>query len=139
SSDQITHKFRKPIIAPFRPPIFDHHILAFDVPRLIQATPKGDYPRSWFGFRRSSVKQSNHRHRRLLRARHDRPPRRAAEQRNEVAPPDHSITSSAMASSVDGTVRPRMRAVSTLMTSSNLVACTTGKSEGFSPLRMRPA
>jgi hypothetical protein len=36
-------------------------------------------------------------------------------------------------------VRPRMRVVSTLMTSSNLVACTTGKSAGFSPLRIRPA
>ena len=50
----------------------------------------------------------------------------------------YSITSSAVASSDDGTVRPRMRAVTTLMTSSNLVACTTGKSAGFSPLRMRP-
>ena len=50
----------------------------------------------------------------------------------------YSITSSVVASSDDGTVRPRMRAVSTLMTSSNLVACTTGKSAGFSPLRMRP-
>ena len=50
-----------------------------------------------------------------------------------------SMTSSATASSVDGTVRPRMRVVSTLMTSSNLVACTTGKSAGFSPLRIRPA
>src|SRR5262249_56359612 len=53
--------------------------------------------------------------------------------------PLYSITSSAMARSDGVTVRPSIRAVSALMTSSNLVACTTGKSAGFSPLRMRPA
>src|SRR5262249_41532583 len=40
----------------------------------------------------------------LLRARRERPCRRAAEQRDELAAP-HSITSSARASSVGGTVR----------------------------------
>ena len=50
----------------------------------------------------------------------------------------HSITSSATASSDGGTVRPSIRAVAVLMTSSSLVACTTGKSAGFAPLRMRP-
>ena len=44
----------------------------------------------------------------------------------------------ARASKVGGTVRPSILAVSTLMTSSNLLACTTGKSAGFAPLRMRP-
>src|SRR5262245_21119563 len=41
------------------------------------------------------------RHRRLLRARRERPrrSRRTAEQRHELAPSDHSITSSARASS----------------------------------------
>src|SRR5262249_25752565 len=51
----------------------------------------------------------------------------------------HSITSSVMASSCGGTVRPSRRAVSALMTSSNLLDCTTGRSAGFVPLRMRPA
>ena len=75
----------------------------------------------------------------LLRARRERPRRRrAAEQRDELAPP-HSITSSARASSVGGTSRPSALAVLRLMTSSNLVACTTGRSAGFAPLRMRPA
>jgi hypothetical protein len=50
----------------------------------------------------------------------------------------YSITSSAATSSLSGTVTPSIRAVSALMTSSNLLACTTGKSEGFAPLRMRP-
>jgi hypothetical protein len=51
----------------------------------------------------------------------------------------HSITSSAMVSSEGGTVRPNMRAVVLLMTSSNLVDCATGKSPGFAPLSTRPA
>jgi hypothetical protein len=51
---------------------------------------------------------------------------------------DYSITSSARASSVGGTSRPSIRAVWALMTSSNLLACTTGRSAGLAPLRMRP-
>src|SRR4029453_15154347 len=50
----------------------------------------------------------------------------------------HSIPSSAVASSVAGTLRPSALAVLRLITSSNFVACITGKSAGFSPLRMRP-
>ena len=50
----------------------------------------------------------------------------------------HSITSSAVASSVGGTVRPSILAVWALMTSSNLTDCTTGKSAGLAPLRIRP-
>ena len=73
----------------------------------------------------------------LLRARRERPRgSRAAEQRDELAPP-HSITSSARASSVGGTVRPSAFAVLRLITSSYLVGACTGRSAGFSPLRMR--
>src|SRR5438309_11701467 len=50
----------------------------------------------------------------------------------------HSITSSARASSVDGTSIPSAWAVCRLMTNSNVVGCITGRSDGFSPLRMRP-
>src|SRR5262249_40024568 len=80
-----------------------------------------------------------HRVRRIgLRKRRNRPRRRSApEQRDELAPP-HSITSSAVAMSVGGTARPSIRAVWALITSSNLVDCTTGRSAGFAPLRMRP-
>ena len=48
----------------------------------------------------------------------------------------YSITSSAWASSVAGTVRPSALAVLRLMTSSNLVGCWTGKSDGLAPLRI---
>src|SRR5262245_40540433 len=75
----------------------------------------------------------------VLRLRRDRPRRRrAAEQRQELAPLAHSITSSAVASSEGGTVRRSIRAVEPLITSSNLLDCTTGKSAGLAPLRMRP-
>ena len=62
---------------------------------------------------------------------------RTTEQRNELSAL-HSITSSARASKVEGISRPSIRAVSALMTSSNLVAWITGKSAGFAPLRIRP-
>ena len=51
----------------------------------------------------------------------------------------YSITSSAATSSLSGTARPSILAVPVLMTNSNLVDCTTGKSAGLAPLRMRPA
>ncbi len=49
----------------------------------------------------------------------------------------YSITSSARASRVGGTSRPSALAVLRLITSSNLVGACTGRSAGFSPLRMR--
>src|SRR6476469_8791014 len=62
--------------------------------------------------------------------------RRAAEQRDELAPL-HSITSSAVASSDGGTSRPSAFAVLRLMTSSYLVGACTGRSAAFSPLKIR--
>src|SRR6266849_3254305 len=50
----------------------------------------------------------------------------------------YSITSSARPSSVIGNVRPSALAVFMLMISSTLVDCCTGRSDGFSPLRIRP-
>src|SRR5262245_60082551 len=51
----------------------------------------------------------------------------------------HSITSSARPMSGSGTVMPSAFAVLRLMISSTLVACWTGRSDGFSPLRTLPA
>src|SRR5262249_21759415 len=74
----------------------------------------------------------------LLRARHDRPSRRrTAEQRDELAPPSHSITSSARASSVGGTSRPSALAVLRFTTISYFTGNCTGRSPGFAPRRMR--
>src|SRR6516164_1306785 len=49
----------------------------------------------------------------------------------------YSITSSARPSSDAGTLMPRAFAVLRLITSSYLVGACTGRSAGFSPLRMR--
>jgi hypothetical protein len=50
---------------------------------------------------------------------------------------DHSITSSARASTAGGITRPNAFAVLRLISSSFLVGACTASSEGFSPLRMR--
>src|SRR5262249_50402977 len=56
---------------------------------------------------------------------------------NVRAPLGHSMTSSARASSVAGTSMPSVFAVLRLMTISYFVGACTGRSAGFSPLRMR--
>src|SRR5262249_28272354 len=72
----------------------------------------------------------------MLPARRERPrDRRAAEQRDEVAPL-HSITSSVNASSVGGTSRLIALAVLRLMMNSNLVGACTGRSPGSPPFKM---
>src|SRR5262245_48098038 len=71
----------------------------------------------------------------LLRIRRERPSRRAAEQCDELAP-SHSITSSARSRIDVGNSTPSALAVLRLMTSSNFVACSTGKSPAFAPLRI---
>src|SRR6516164_496965 len=73
----------------------------------------------------------------LLRTRRERPCHRpATEQSDEVAPP-HSITSSARASREGGTVRPAAFAAFRLIIRLYLVGACTGRSAGFSPLRIR--
>jgi hypothetical protein len=71
----------------------------------------------------------------LLRARHEWPRSRSAEQRYELAPV-HSITSSARLSSDGGTSRPSALAVLRLITSSNFVGRSIGRSPGLAPLRI---
>src|SRR5204862_3376534 len=76
---------------------------------------------------------------RLLRRHGDRPCcRRAAEKCDELAPPHHSMTSSARPSSVSGKVRSSILAVLRLITNSTFADRWTGRSAGFSPLRTRP-
>src|SRR5262249_42974489 len=119
------------------PAIFDRDILALDIVGFLQALAKCTQS-VHVHISRCALEEADHRHRRLLRACCERPRRRAAEQPDELAAL-HSITSSAATSSLSGTVRPSILAVGTLMTSSNLLDCTTGNSAGFAPLRMRPA
>src|SRR5215469_14123550 len=114
----------------------DDEVLPFDESRASQLIEQGDDP--WrlpsMGEQETEAIDTT----RLLRARRKRPRNRAAEQRDELAT-FHSITSSASASSLSGTWRLSALAVLRLITSSNLVDCMTGRSAGFSPLRIRPA
>src|SRR5207247_744760 len=120
-----------------RPAVFDRDVLALDIAGLLQATVK--LPQTVrVHVRRCGVEEPDHRHHRLLRAHRERPRRGcAAEKSDELATAAHSITSSARASRVVGISRPSAFAVLRLMTSSYLVGACTGRSAGFSPLRMR--
>src|SRR5262249_31641115 len=60
----------------------------------------------------------------------------SGQNRGRNLPPNYSITSSARARSVGGMVIPSGSAVLRLITSSNLVGCSTGRSEGFAPLNI---
>src|SRR5262249_46225955 len=135
---------RQPVELIFGPAEFDRDILALDEASFFKALAKSAQ-RVGEHIRRLAVQESDRRHRALLRVRGARreQPRsggRGAERSGQAAaakPRAHSITSSAIASSVGGTVRPSVRAIWWLMTSSNLVDCTTGRSAGLVPLRMR--
>jgi hypothetical protein len=63
-------------------------------------------------------------------------PTHAPQQSARAVVVSYSITSSARASSVCGTVRPSAFAVVRLITRSNLVGCSTGRSAGFAPRRI---
>jgi hypothetical protein len=66
----------------------------------------------------------------------DRQCRRAHYTRDDF-PRVHSITSSARARREGGMARPRTFAAFMLMTSSKTVGCSTGRSAGLAPFRMR--
>src|SRR5262249_7547297 len=119
--------------------VIDPHVVAVGPAQLPQSLHKcrnaGLAYRMVFAERHKHADASDLR--RLLRARRERPcHRRAPKQRDEL-PPLHSITSSARASSVGGTSRPRVLAVLRLITSSNFVGACTGSSAGLTPPRMR--
>ena len=60
-------------------------------------------------------------------------------EQNDLVRRSHSMISSALDDSPGGTSRPSAFAVFRLITNSNLVGCTIGRSAGFSPLRIRAA
>src|SRR4029077_5415733 len=85
----------------FSPAVFDADIAVLDVTGLTQAlAERGNHVSECSG--RSAVEESDDRQLRLLRPRSERPCGRTADQRGEISPLDHSITSSARASSWSG-------------------------------------
>src|SRR5262245_45652717 len=76
--------YRQPVVLIFSPPILDCNVLAPNEASLLKAPPKCDHERRERSVR-SAVKYSNQRAW-LLRARRERPCRRAAGERDEAAP-----------------------------------------------------
>ena len=115
----------------------DLQALSFDKPRTAQLVEHRERGRGLARLREHNAETVDPSA--LLRASVERPQgRRAAQEKHQFSTP-HSITSSAPARSVCGTVRPSALAVLRLITSSNLVGCWTGRSAGLAPLRIFPA
>ncbi len=100
--NQIGRQGGQPLVSIVAEAIFDRDVLALDKARVFQSlAERGEKLRCIVG--RAGVEESDNRHRRLLRARRERPRGcRATEQRDELAPV-HSITSSARSTSPAGT------------------------------------
>src|SRR5215475_464989 len=92
---QVSCEVGQSIILILRPAILDRHILAFDVPAFANALPECGHKTCSVGGRRAA-EEPDYRHRRLLRTRRQRPRYcRAAEKRDELAPPqvEHAASS----------------------------------------------
>src|SRR5262249_28039592 len=115
--DKLGRDLDEPLAASLRPAILDRNIAIFNPTELAQPLHKAS-ARLALGKKRGRAQEPDDRQlARLLRARRERPRRRAAEKRDELAPV-HSITSSARASGVGGTWSPSALAVLRLTTSS---------------------
>src|SRR5262245_44953478 len=119
--------------------IIDKHIAAFKPTKPLERLPKSCQTRLRFRIVLGQPYQYTEPLHSigLLRSRRNWPRSRASQERDELAP-SHSITSSARVSSVAGASMPSTLAALRLITSSNLVGCTMGKSAGLAPLRTLP-
>ena len=80
---------RQSVVLALRPAVFDRHVPAFDVSVFGQSpTERGHHMRALVGRRCAEI--PDHRHRRLLRARRERPRRRRTAQNTEKFPPPHA-------------------------------------------------
>src|SRR5262245_36305690 len=135
--DELGGDLGKSLAASLGPAMLDCEIAAVAPPQFPQSPDKGSGPFALCRCR-TGAQQANDCWLALLRPRRERPSHRhAAEQRDEFATAAHSITSSARASKVGGTSRPRAFAVFRLITVSYLVGVCTGRSAGFSPFKIR--
>jgi hypothetical protein len=87
ATDQIGRQAGQSVVSTLRPAVVDGDILTLHKAELTKAlvkrTEKARNPRGRF-----AAEESDHRHHRLLRMRREWPRRRAAEQRDEIAPSD---------------------------------------------------
>src|SRR5262249_31031122 len=90
AANQVTGQCWQSVEATLGPAIFDRDVAALDIASFVETSPDGVKSA---GFTVRAAEQPDHRHRRLLSARRERPCDRAAEQRDELAPlyPNHVI------------------------------------------------
>src|SRR6476646_9767820 len=93
STREIGGEPRQSIVLTFRPTIVEGDVLTLDKASFIE-TLADDRNEGRVDGGRTGAEQPDHRHRRLLRPRRQRPCHRRATEQDELAPP-HSITSSA--------------------------------------------
>src|SRR5262249_9264416 len=83
-ANQVGRQRRQSIDLIFAPAVYDRDVLALDIAAILEATVKS--AKTVRGrVRRLAVEEPDHRHRRLLRARNERPRSYAANQRDELA------------------------------------------------------
>ena len=119
TADEIGHQRRQAIILALQPVVLDHHVLVLNVAGFVEAFAEGSArARGILG--RPGTDEADDRHRRLLRARCDRPrDGRATGKRDELAPPH---------------VRsPRPRAAHYHTVAGNAALCITAKFGGQCP------
>src|SRR5262245_56401529 len=136
---EIGHQFRNSGKVVLCPAVFNCYVLTLDVAGFTQSFAERCQQtrhRLW----RIRMDISDDGNGWLPRARRERPKKRrrdrgAADKRDELAAL-HSITLSARRTRPAGTSCPIALAVFRLITSSNVVGCSTGRSAGFAPLRI---
>ena len=113
---------------------FDCQVAAFDIAQLAQPILKGDIRgvRAWAPGNDTDMENTGRRSVGIGGR-----SGKADQQSSHEPASDHSMTSSARARINGGIVRPSARAVLRLTTSSSLLACSTGRSAGLAPFRIR--
>src|SRR5262249_33057386 len=125
---------RQLVVLAAGPSIFNGHILTLDETDFLQPLAERGHIGHWCAGCITRPDEADEWDG-LLRVHRERPCRRAAEQRDELAAL-HSITSSARNRNDSGIVKPIAFAVLRLITSSNFVGCSTGRSADFVPCRI---
>src|SRR6185436_439888 len=122
-SDQLVRERGEPVQSAVSQTCFQHEVLPFDVAELTQ--PLAERLKDAAGGREiAHPEYFAHQ----LRLRGERRGEEPGDTSNERAAVHHSITLSARSRSAGGIVSPRALAVLRLMTRSNLVGCSTGRS-----------
>src|SRR5262249_27560185 len=132
---QIGHQFRNSGQVVLCPAVFNCYVLTLDVAGFAQSFAER-CQQTRHRLRRIRMYISDDWNGRLLRARRERPKKRRRDRRaakHDELPALHSITLSARSTRPAGTSCPIALAVLRLITSSNVVGCSTGRSAGLAP------